>query len=109
MRRLGAPPPPPDAPPAYTAFADFMALIGANFRPRTQPLPRFSDAALGNLTMPVLAILGARDAMLDSFGTRARLAIHLPHADVRWLPDAGHFLIGHGFAIDAFLAKALRS
>jgi pimeloyl-ACP methyl ester carboxylesterase len=107
MRRLGASAPPADAPPAHKAFADFMALIGASFRPRTQPLPRFSDVALQSLDIPVLAVLGAKDALLDSFETRKRLAAHVPQADIRWLPDAGHFLVGHGGAIDAFLAKAL--
>lgn len=107
MRRLGAAPPAADAPAAVKAFAGFMTLIGANFRPRTQPLPRFGDAALRGLDMPVLAILGGKDAMLDSAGTRARLAANVAHADIRWLPEAGHFLIGFGGEIEGFLAKAL--
>jgi pimeloyl-ACP methyl ester carboxylesterase len=84
-----------------------MALIQANFRPRREPLPRFGDAALQTLRQPVLAILGGKDAILDMPQTRRRLAAHVPQADIRWLPDAGHFLVGHGAQIDAFLTKAL--
>jgi len=107
LRRLGAGAVTASPSPAAKAFGDFMGLIQASTRPRREPLPRFSDAALGRLKTPLLAILGARDAMLDSAGTRARLAARVPRADIRWLPDAGHFLVGHGAAIDAFLAQAL--
>ena len=70
-------------------------------------MPRFSDAALAQLTMPVLAILGGRDAFIDSPGTRERLAARAPHADIRYLPDASHFLMGHTADIDAFLRREL--
>ena len=66
------------------------------------------DAALARLTMPVMAILGGKDVFFDSAGTRARLAAHVPHADIRYLPEAGHFLMGHTAAIDAFLHAARR-
>jgi pimeloyl-ACP methyl ester carboxylesterase len=93
--------------PAAQAFGDFMQLIFANFRARTETLPRFDDAALGRLSMPLLAILGARDAMIDSPGTRDRLQANAPKAEVLWLPEAGHMLVGHGGAIAGFLQKAL--
>jgi pimeloyl-ACP methyl ester carboxylesterase len=64
---------------------------------------------LQRLTMPVMAILGGRDAFIDAPGTRARLAANVPHADVRWLPDASHFLMGHTAEIDAFLTQAVGS
>jgi pimeloyl-ACP methyl ester carboxylesterase len=57
--------------------------------------------------MPLLAILGAKDVMIDSAGTRARLEAHAPNARVVWLPEAGHMLIGHAATIDGFLAKAV--
>jgi pimeloyl-ACP methyl ester carboxylesterase len=107
MRRLGAGAISDGASPAIKAFAGFMDLIQANFRPRTRALPRFADEALRRLAMPVLAILGGKDAMLDSAGTRRRLAANVPHAEIRWLPDDGHFLFGHAQTIDAFLRQAL--
>lgn len=108
MQIVGAPQPDPDAPPAAKAFAAFMADIHREFIVRRERLPRFSDAALRRLTMPLMAILGGRDAFIDSPGTRARLTANIPHADIRWLPQASHFLIGHTAEIDGFLTRALR-
>jgi len=107
MARMAGGAPPPAASPEVKAYGEFMDLIFANFRPRTEVLPPFSDAELARLTMPLLAILGAKDVMIDSDGTRERLTRNVPNAEVVWLPDAGHLLIGHAAAIDGFLAKAL--
>ena len=93
-------------PPEATAFGQFMQLIFANFRPRMEALPPFEDAALSRLSMPLLAILGAKDAMIDSAGTRQRLERHVAGAEVVWLPEAGHMLIGHAPTIDRFLRRA---
>jgi len=46
--------------------------------------------------MPLLAILGGRDVILDMAETRERLSANAPRADIRWLAEAGHFLVGHG-------------
>jgi pimeloyl-ACP methyl ester carboxylesterase len=107
MQRMAGGAPPPAPSPAVQAYAAFMDLTFANFRPRTEVLPPFADAELARLTMPLLAILGARDVMIDSAGTRARLEAHVPRAEVLWLPDAGHLLIDHGATIDGFLGKAV--
>jgi pimeloyl-ACP methyl ester carboxylesterase len=107
LRKLGAGAVSENASPAVQAFGAFMRLIQTSVRPRREPLPRFSDAAMAGLRIPLLAILGARDAILDSEGTRRRLTAKVAQADIRWLPQAGHFLVGHGATIDAFLAKAL--
>lgn len=107
LKRLGARALTEGASPAARAFGDFMRLIQASTRPRRDVLPRFSDAALRRLDQPLLAILGGKDAILDSAGTRARLAKCVPQADIRWLPDEGHFLFGQGPVIEAFLRQAL--
>jgi len=107
LRIVGLPEPKTDASPVERAFAEFNASIHKEFRVRRERLPRFADAALARLTMPVLAILGRRDAFIDSPGTRDRLAAHAPQADIRYLPDAGHFLMGHTADIDAFLRREL--
>jgi pimeloyl-ACP methyl ester carboxylesterase len=57
--------------------------------------------------MPVLCVLGAQDAMIDSAGTRDRLVCNAPNAEIRWLPDAGHFLRSQTAPIAAFLEGAL--
>jgi pimeloyl-ACP methyl ester carboxylesterase len=107
MKRLGAGALSATPSAAAQAFKAFTDLIQANFNARRDALPRFSDPALGAISTPLLAILGGRDAILDMPTTRKRLAANVAQADIRWLPEAGHFLIGHGAEIDAFLVKAL--
>lgn len=107
MQRMAGGAPPPAATPEVVAYGAFMDLTFANFRPRTEVLPPFTDAELARLKMPLLAILGANDVMIDSAGTRERLVRNVAKAEVVWLPDAGHLLIGHAATIDDFLAKAL--
>jgi len=96
---------PSDPPPAVKALLDFMRLIAGNFRPRMVKLPVFSNDALKRLTMPVLAILGARDVLLDSAGTSRRLEQNVPHAEIRWLPDVGHLIVGQTRPILEFLNR----
>lgn len=69
-----------------------MLLTFKNFKPRMQAQPTFQDAVLRRLTMPLLAIAGGRDAMLDSHQTKQRLEAAVPHATVRLLPGVGHRL-----------------
>jgi len=101
-------PMPADGSPAVHQFGEFLTLIHRTVRPRLEKLPVFGDAALRRLTMPVLAIVGGKDALLDSADTRRRLAANLPRAEVRWLDDAGHFIAGQGPAVGEFLAGGAR-
>jgi pimeloyl-ACP methyl ester carboxylesterase len=80
------------ATPAEQAVADYVSLIFQHFRPRRDRLPRFDDAALARLAMPLLAILGARDAMLDSADTARRLQRSVPQASICLLPEVGHLI-----------------
>lgn len=90
-----------DPSPALKPSNDFVETIFKNFRPRRGRLPVFSDAALRRLDMPVLAIVGARDVLLDSRET----ARCLRFADVRLLPAAGHLIRGQTEAIRGFLSS----
>ncbi|HLH00672.1 MAG TPA: alpha/beta hydrolase [Bryobacteraceae bacterium] len=96
---------PADAGPAVKAFGDFVALIHRHFRPRMVKLPVFSDDALRRLDMPVLAIAGGRDVMLDSASTKARLERCAPKAEVVYLPEAGHFIPGQTGRVVGFLRQ----
>jgi pimeloyl-ACP methyl ester carboxylesterase len=78
--------------PAVQYFTQFMALIHRNFRPRMVKLPIFGDEALRRLKMPVMAILGGKDVLLDSAETTRRLERNVPDAEIRYLPDAGHLI-----------------
>ncbi len=84
----------------------FLALIYANFKVRRERLPLITDDALRRLTMPVLAILGGKDVMIDSAGTRRRIEANVPHAQIRWLPDVGHVIVGQTGPILDFLSAA---
>lgn len=93
---------------AQQAFADFIALIFQHMRPRTKRHPIFTDDELRSLKMPVLAILGGKDVVLDSEAIKERLQRTLPDAEVRLIPEAGHFIPGQTQAIrDFLLTKAL--
>jgi pimeloyl-ACP methyl ester carboxylesterase len=87
------------------SYWDFMALVQRHFRRRMQRLPIFADAALRQLRMPVLAVLGAKDVILDSAETKTRLQRAVPHADIRYLPDVGHGVFGERAAILQFLTN----
>jgi pimeloyl-ACP methyl ester carboxylesterase len=99
-------PSPASAAPPNSAIAEFLALIYKNFRVRTEHLPIFNDDALKRLTMPVLAIAGGKDVMVDSPGIKQRLERNVPRAEVITLADAGHFLRGQTAPILDFLRKA---
>jgi pimeloyl-ACP methyl ester carboxylesterase len=73
-------------------FLNLFGLVQSAFVARMQMLPRFPDAALKTLTMPVLAVLGGKDAVFDSCAARRRLAACTPHARIVFLPDEGHGL-----------------
>jgi len=68
-------------------------------------LPIFSDDALKRLTMPVMAILGGQDVLIDSDETQRRLERNVRHAEIRYLPEAGHFIPGQTRPILEFLRK----
>jgi pimeloyl-ACP methyl ester carboxylesterase len=99
---------PPEVPAAVGPFVEFFALIHEQFQPRMVRLPRFCDEALKKLTMPALAIVGGQDVLLDSAETRRRLQTNVPRAEVRYLPEAGHFLSGQRNTILEFLAAQVR-
>jgi pimeloyl-ACP methyl ester carboxylesterase len=94
-----------DVSPAVRKFGQFIALIHRSTQPRKGMLPIFSDAALKGLTMPVLAIVGANDALLDSGDTRRRIESLLANGQVRYLAGAGHFIPGQGRDIAEFLER----
>ncbi|HTW64560.1 MAG TPA: alpha/beta hydrolase [Bryobacteraceae bacterium] len=93
-----------DLPPAAREFVEFFELIHQHFRVRRVKLPIFSDEALQRLKMPLLAILGGKDMLIDSDETRQRFQTNVPHSAIRYLPEAGHFIRGQTAPILDFLA-----
>jgi pimeloyl-ACP methyl ester carboxylesterase len=99
---------PANASKAHQAFADFVALIFRNLRPRTKRPTLFTDDALRRLGMPVLAILGGKDVIFDSAAIKQRLERLLPEADIRTIPEAGHLIPGQTAPILEFLIRCAR-
>jgi pimeloyl-ACP methyl ester carboxylesterase len=89
--------------PRAQEFLDYMVLTHTHFRPRTERLPQFSDDALRRLTMPILVIVGERDALLDSHDTARRVTRAVPQATVTVLPGVAHSITGQTKAILDFL------
>jgi pimeloyl-ACP methyl ester carboxylesterase len=95
--------------PALQSFLQFFQLIQENFRPRRVKLPVFSDDALKSLNMPVLAIVGGKDVLIDSDGTKRRLERNVAGVQIRYIPEAGHFIPAQTAPILDFLCQhALR-
>jgi pimeloyl-ACP methyl ester carboxylesterase len=70
-----------------------MMLITSHFKPRVGTLPIFTDAELRRLTMPVLLLVGAKDALRDGEKIAARLRGLLPQVTTTMIPDGGHALL----------------
>jgi pimeloyl-ACP methyl ester carboxylesterase len=105
MREMVLGPTPTDMPENARQLVELMSFISGCFRPRMEKIPRFDDTALRTLTMPMLVIVGGKDVLLDSADTRRRLALTVAHAEVRFLPDARHFIRGQSDVILEFLTR----
>jgi pimeloyl-ACP methyl ester carboxylesterase len=102
-------PAPKQLPAIVRPLIELMGLIGREFRPRVVKIPVISDSGLAGLTVPVLAVVGGRDVLIDSAETRDRLRRHAPHAEVAFLPEGRHFLPGQTARVGAFLTADTRS
>ncbi|HEX6360716.1 alpha/beta fold hydrolase [Actinophytocola sp.] len=87
-------------------IAEYLAVMFTHFLPRRDRLPVFGDEALRKLTMPVLVIIGGRDAMFDSHDTARRVNRAVPHATVTLLPDVAHSIVGQTQPILDFLRSS---
>ncbi|MEU1953421.1 alpha/beta fold hydrolase [Nocardia rhamnosiphila] len=87
---------------------DYMQLLQRNYRPRRDTLPVFSDEDLKAITAPLFVALGARDRMLDSQDTTARLTRLQPAASIHLLASAGHGLLDGGEELNTFLNHDVR-
>jgi pimeloyl-ACP methyl ester carboxylesterase len=83
--------------------AEFVGLLAQHYRYRREPVPVVDDAALRGARMPILAILGGRDAFIDTPRTAERLSRLVPSATVRVLPGIGHLLPAQTAPILEFL------
>lgn len=84
----------------------YMDLIFTHYRPRVDALPLLTDAELRGLSMPVLLMAGAEDAIFDAVKMVDRIVRLVDGVDARLLPDAGHALINVAPTITPFLMGA---
>lgn len=96
-----------EVPDAMRPFAEMAELIGKAIRPRVVSIPLLSDEGLRQLTMPILAVMGGRDVLIDTRHARARLERLVPHAEIRFLEEGYHFLPGQAPHIMQFLERHL--
>lgn len=105
LRHMVMGPAPERVPEAVRPLMALLDRIMNEVRPRTAPIPVLDDAALRSLRMPVQAIVGGKDPLLDSQDTARRLARCAPHAELRFLPDGHHYLPGQQEAVLRFLLQ----
>ena len=88
------------------AFFDLFNAVRSGFRARMQPIPSFSDRDLRALDIPVLAVVGDRDLIMDSRETQRRIKANIRKGEVLMLPDAGHGLVNSTAMIHSFLSRS---
>jgi len=83
-------------------------LIMTHFKTRLGVLPLFTEAELQCLSMPVLLLLGARDALRDGPKISARMQRLVLRLTTIIVPEAGHALMNTPPYILPFLAEPNR-
>jgi pimeloyl-ACP methyl ester carboxylesterase len=84
-------------------IVDALLVIFRNFRPRIERIPRFTDADLAGLSMPVQVIVGSDDALLNAQETRERVERYVRNASITYVDNAGHLLPPQTAIVAAFL------
>ncbi len=109
MRELVFGSAPRTLPETVRPLAELMETVGRAIKPRVVSIPQLTDSQLGQLGMPILAIVGGRDVLLDSRDTRERLQRTAPQAEICFIEEGHHFLPGQASRIMDFLERAVSS
>lgn len=104
IRSMVMGPQPVDLPENVSQLMTFLQRLRTSVRPRPMRIPRLSDDALRDLGMPVLAIAGDRDVLLDSRETMARISALVQRGTVHMVKAGYHYLPGQRGRIRAFLS-----
>src|SRR5262245_66048988 len=89
-------------------MVDALLVVFRNFRPRMERIPRFTDADLAGLSMPVQVVVGSDDALLNSQETRERVERCVRNGRVTYVENAGHLLPPQTAQVTEFLKRASR-
>lgn len=90
--------------PASPEAVEVARLMMLHFKSRMGVLPLFSDEELRRLTMPVMLLMGEKDALRPSQKVAQRMQRLLPHLVTAMIPKAGHVLLDTVRLIIPFLA-----
>ena len=71
-----------------------------------QPIPLFKDVSLRGLAIPLLTVVGEKDAIFDSSDTQRRIEVNVPNGKVVVLTDAGHGLVDTTAIVREFLQRS---
>ncbi len=91
--------------PVLPEFDAFSILISRHFRPFTERVPIFQDAAIKGIRFPLMYIGGKDDPMLNTGKSAGRLRRLLPDAEVRELEGIAHVILDEGPAVRNFLRE----
>jgi pimeloyl-ACP methyl ester carboxylesterase len=91
--------------PLHPETIRYTYLISKHFNPRLKGGSLFTDQELKRLTMPVLLLAGAKDPLIDTRNTAARLGRLLPCLHTEILPEAGHMLANMAGCVMPFLSQ----
>ncbi|MFC4128341.1 alpha/beta fold hydrolase [Nocardia rhizosphaerae] len=92
--------------PAAEDILDEVELVFTHFSARSGTLPRFGAERLQEVDIPVLTIVGERDALFDAAQTAALARAGFRRGEVRLLPGIGHAVLGHTAAVREFVRAA---
>lgn len=91
--------------PEADPIIDHIELTFTHFSARPGKLPIFRDEQLRKVDIPVLVIVGERDALFDSARTAERARGAFTRGEVRVLPGVGHALVNQTAAVREFVRK----
>lgn len=86
-------------------FGDMIKRIGRHCIPRYDHLPVFSDQALADIAVPVMAVVAGRDVILAPGPMRQRLEDHVPDLHLLYLPEARHYPGNQALPVLEFLQR----
>ncbi|WP_369310977.1 alpha/beta fold hydrolase [Providencia rettgeri] len=105
VRAMVMGPPPQGLQGPAQSLMEFISNIHAKVRPKPTRIRRFSDEDLRRLEMPVLIIIGGRDALIDSGETKRRVGSTMPGAQLHYLEDGFHYLPNQRETVFNFLQE----
>lgn len=86
---------------------DALTTIMTHFNARVEPLPLFTDDELHQLQMPVLVIVGDKDALRDAPKIVARIRSQIPGSTAEVIRGGGQALMDTATKILPFLLKEI--